>query len=117
MNPLWEQIIEQPAALAMGVVLIVLAAGLLVKLRGLGRQLASEQARRQELEQELSRHQHDNELQRQRLEQSRDRADELARRSVELEQRGEHWRGEAASLQPPGGHPGSREAVINRPCQ
>ncbi|GGY70718.1 DNA recombination protein RmuC [Marinobacter zhanjiangensis] len=99
MNPLWEQIIEQPVVLTTGVVLGVLAVLLLVRGRILANQLAAEQSHRQQLEQDLSRHQHDNELQRQRLEQITHRADELDKRARELDERSEHWRGQSASLQ------------------
>ncbi|WP_444543416.1 DNA recombination protein RmuC [Marinobacter zhanjiangensis] len=61
--------------------------------------MAAEQSHRQQLEQDLSRHQHDNELQRQRLEQITHRADELDKRARELDERSEHWRGQSASLQ------------------
>ena len=99
MNPSWEQISDQPAVVAIVVVLIVVAALLALRLRILGRQVTVAAAERQELEQALSQHQHDNELQHQRLEQSNHRCGELERRVRELDERGEHWRGQAATLQ------------------
>ena len=99
MNPMWNQIIEQPAVLAIGVVLIVVMALLLLRLRILGKQLADAQDRNQELAQDLARHQHDNELQHQRLDQVTDRADELQSRVGELDERAEHWRAQASTLQ------------------
>ena len=97
--PLWEQIIEQPVVLASGIVLIVLAVLLLVRGRILARQLAAGESHRQQLEQALFRHQHDNELQRQRLDQVTRKADELDKRARDLDERSEHWRSQSASLQ------------------
>ncbi|MFL1483485.1 DNA recombination protein RmuC [Marinobacter sp. LN3S78] len=99
MNPLWQQIIDQPVVLAIGVVLIVL---IIVSL-GWGRVLASRltagQARCQELERELAAHRHENELRQQRLEQVTDHADSLEARVRELDERNEHWRTQASTLE------------------
>ncbi|MFL1404536.1 DNA recombination protein RmuC [Marinobacter sp. M1N3S26] len=99
MNPLWQQIIDQPVVLAIGVVLIVL---IIVSL-GWGRVLASRltagQARSQELERELAAHRHENELRQQRLEQVTDHADSLEARVRELDERNEHWRTQASTLE------------------
>ena len=99
MNALWEQIIGQPVVLAIGLVLISLVIALGAWLRVLASRTQAELARRQELEQQLAQHQHENELQQQRLDQVTEKASELDTRARELDERGEHWRGQATMLQ------------------
>lgn len=99
MNPMWQQIIEQPVVAAIGVVLIALIVALIGWSRVLRRRLTSEQALRQASEQELAAHRHGNELQQQRLDQASERADVLDARVRELEERNEHWRTQAGNLQ------------------
>ena len=99
MNPLWQQIIDQPVVLAIGVVLIVLIIVSLGWGRVLASRLAAGHARCQELEQELATHRHENELQRQRLEQVSGHAESLEARARELDERNEHWRSQASTLE------------------
>ncbi len=99
MNPLWQQIIDQPVVVAIGVVLIVLINVSLGWGRVLASRLAAGQALRQELEQELAAHRHENELQQQRLEQVADHAGSLEARVRELDERNEHWRSQASTLE------------------
>ncbi|MFW5823367.1 MAG: DNA recombination protein RmuC [Marinobacter sp.] len=99
MKSLWEQIIGQPVALAIVVVLIAVVLILLTRLRAVQRQLARECSAREETGHRLAGSHHDLELQQQRLDQALAKGEELAEKVADLEHRTEYWRGQAATLE------------------